>query len=208
MVSLLAGGPVFAASLKWQTTEIHLQAGFGQKQVVAAFPFRNTGVEPVHIVSVVPSCSCLTAESGKEIFLPGEAGEIRAEFVFAENVGHQIKTIAVTTDDPSGRATVLKLIVDIPQPVDVSLRFLFWRAGSAPEEKTIEIVLTAPAQMERGELQCSNPLFVARLEAGSGGRYRLLVKPADTQQPAAGTIGLRVTIAGQPQVYQIYVAVK
>jgi hypothetical protein len=177
-------------------------------QVVAVFPFRNTGDEPVRIVSVVPSCSCMTAELVKQSFLPGEAGEIRADSDFWEKVGHQVKSIAVTTDDPSGRATVLKLIVDIPESVVVSPRFLFWRAGSTPEEKNFEIVLTAPTQMEMGEIQCGNPLFVARLEPEPGDRYRLLVKPSDTQQPASGTIGLKVTIAGQPHIYQVYVAVK
>jgi len=70
------------------------------------------------------------------------------------------------------------------------------------------IVLAEPKQSTIGELQCSNPLFAARLQPEPDGRYRLLVKPANTQQPAAGTIGLNVTIAEKAQVYQVYVAVK
>lgn len=208
LVSLLAGVPSGAAALTWQTHEIHLQAALGQDEVEGVFRFRNTGDTPVRILSASPSCSCVAVQYGKEMVAPGESGEIRAAYKFNGSVGHEVKTIAVVTNDQVGHATILTLTVDIPEPLVVNPRFLFWEMGKDPAEKSVEIVATYPAQTTVGALQCSNTLFAARLQPEAAGRYRLWVKPVDLTQPSTGIIGLNVVIAGHAKVYQIFVAIK
>ncbi|MDD2764128.1 MAG: DUF1573 domain-containing protein [Opitutaceae bacterium] len=205
---LLAAGPSPLTALEWKTTEIHLQAGLGQEQAAGVFLFRNTQNKPVRILSVFADCHCVAARPEKDVYAPGESGEIRAEFVFAGRVGRQIKTITVVSDEPGGKAASLTLTVDIPEPVVVNPRFLFWPTGGPPAERSLEIIVTEPKQTEIGELQCSNPFFSARLQPEQAGRYRLLIKPSGTQQPAEATIRLNVTVAGRPQSYQVYVAVR
>jgi hypothetical protein len=205
---LLAGGQTGQAALEWKITDLQLKTEVGQEQAVAVFPFRNRGEQPVRIISVDPSCSCMAAEPGKEVYAPGETGEIRVEIALAGYVGRLRRSVAVETDDATGRFAELTLTVDIPEPVVINPRFLFWRVGDQPEEKSLEIVVTEPKKTVFGEIECSSPLFHARLLPQPAGGYRLAVEPADLRQPAEAIIRLPVTIGGRPQVRLVYVAVK
>ncbi len=44
------------------------------------FRFRNDGSEPLTITSIIPGCSCVTAETPKEPILPGKTGFIEVEY--------------------------------------------------------------------------------------------------------------------------------
>ena len=202
------GGLPCLAALEWKTTDIQLKAGIGQEQAVAIFPFRNGGDRPVRIVSLDPSCSCMAAEPGKERYAPGESGEIRVELALAGYVGRLRRSVAVETDDPDHKFAELTLTVDIPEPVAITPRFLFWHVGERPEEKSLEIVVAEPAKTTIDGLACGNPLFKVQLRSGPAGHYRLLVKPAEAQQPADATIRLKAVVGGRAQDYVIYVAVK
>jgi hypothetical protein len=208
ILALLAGGQTGQAALEWKITDLQLKTEVGQEQAVAVFPFRNRGEQPVRIISVDPSCSCMAAEPGKEVYAPGETGEIRVEIALAGYVGRLRRSVAVETDDATGRFAELTLTVDIPEPVVINPRFLFWRVGDQPEEKSLEIVVTEPKKTVFGEIECSSPLFHARLLPQPAGGYRLAVEPADLRQPAEAIIRLPVTIGGRPQVRLVYVAVK
>ena len=202
------GGVACSAALEWQMTDLALKTKIGQEQAVAVFAFRNAGDRPVRIIALDPSCSCMAAEPGKELYAPGEAGEIRVTLALAGYVGHLRRSVAVETDDPDHRFTELMLTVDIPEPVAIAPRFLFWRVGDQPEEKSLEIVVAEPAMTTISGIECDNPRFSARLSSGPAGRYRLLVKPAGAQQPADAAIHVKAVIAGRAQDYLVYVAVK
>ena len=208
ILALLAGGQTGRAALEWKTTDLQLKTEVGQERAVAVFPFRNGGNKPVRIISIDPSCSCMAAEPGKEVYASGETGEIRVEVALAGYVGRLRRSVAVETDDATGKFTELILTVDIPEPVVINPRFLFWRVGDQPEEKSLEIVVNEPGKTVFGEIECSSPLFHARLLPRPAGGYRLTVEPADLRQPAEAIIHLPVTIAGRPQVRLVYVAVK
>jgi hypothetical protein len=176
-------GLVCPAGLEWKTTDIALKTEIGQEQAVAVFPFRNAGDKPVRIIALDPSCSCMAAEPGKELYAPGESGEIRVAMALTGYVGHLRRSVAVETDDPDHKFTDLTLTVDIPEPVAITPRFLFWRVGDQPEEKSLEIVVAEPAMTTIGGVECDNPRFRARLAPGPAGRYRLLVKPSGASPP-------------------------
>lgn len=175
---------------------------------MAVFRFRNQGDKPVRIVSLDPSCGCITAEPSKEVYAPGESGEIRVEMAIAGNVGHLRRSIAVETDDAAGRFVDLTLSVDVPEPVSITPRFLFWRVGDRPEQKQLEIVVSEPEKVRIDRIEHGTALFDVQLKPETAVRYRLLVKPASTQKPADAALHLSVTIGARPQVYVIYVAVK
>ncbi|MEY4926653.1 MAG: hypothetical protein RI894_1089 [Bacteroidota bacterium] len=44
------------------------------------FRFRNDGSEPLTISSIIPGCSCVTAEAPKEAIAPGKSGFIEVEY--------------------------------------------------------------------------------------------------------------------------------
>ncbi len=205
---LLLGGLTCPAALEWKMTDIALKTGIGQEQAVAVFPFRNAGDRPVRIIALDPSCSCMAAEPGKELYAPGESGEIRVTLALTGYVGHLQRSVAVETDDPDHKFTALTLTVDIPEPVAINPRFLFWRVGDRPEEKSLEIAVAEPATTTLSGIECDSSRFSARLSSGPAGRYRLLVKPADVQQPADAVIHVKAEIGGRAQDYVVYVAVK
>lgn len=205
---LAVGAPTALADLQWKTTDLEIKTEVGQEDAVAVYPFRNAGDKPVRILSLDPSCNCVSAEPSKELYAPGEAGEIRVTASLAGFVGRLRRSIVVETDDVAGKFAELTLTLDIPEPVTISPRFLLWQVGDKPEEKSLEIVLAEPGKTKLGEVECRHPVFSARLTPEQAGRCRLLVKPADTQRPAEATIRLNVTIAGRPQSCVIYVAVR
>jgi hypothetical protein len=205
---LLAGGPACLASLQWETTALQLKARPGQESLTAAFPFRNSGDKPVRILSVDPSCSCVSAEPDKAVCAPGETGAIRVQLNLTGYIGHLTRTLAITTDDPTGRFAQLVLTVDIPELVNITPRFLFWRIGDQPAAKSAEIAVADPKTTTVGEVECDNPHFRTQLTPGPAGRYRLTIEPADTQKPADATIRLAVSVEGRPQTSVVYVAVK
>ena len=209
IVLLLPLGALSAgAALEWKTRDLQLKTEIGQEQAVAVYSFRNAGTRPVRIVALDPSCSCVEAEPDKEVYAPGATGEIRVDIALTGYVGHLRRSVAVETDDPDEKFTELTLTLDIPEPVAITPRFLFWTVGEPAAEKSLAIATADPARTAIGAVECDNPRFTARLVAGPPGQYRLLVTPPDTGKPVDGTVRLHAVVGGREQVYIIYLAVK
>ncbi len=205
---LLASVLPCAASLEWATTDLTLKAAVGQARAVAVYRFRNTGDRPVRIVALDPSCRCMAAEPGKAVYAPGEEGEIRVDVSLAGYVGRLRRSVAVETDDPGHRYTDLTLTLDVPEPVSIEPRFLFWRVGESPAAKRLRIVVANPAAVSLGRVVSENPAFHVRLTPEGGGRYQLIVQPKETRQPIDAPIRLHASIDGRAEVYVVYAAVK
>jgi hypothetical protein len=69
----------------------------GQK-VEVSFRFRNTGITPLVITQVRPSCGCTIAEQPKEPIAPGAEGHITATFNSAGHPGVNTKSLFVTAN--------------------------------------------------------------------------------------------------------------
>jgi len=209
IVLLLPLGALSAgAALEWKTRDVQLKTEIGQEQAVAVYPFRNAGTRPVRIGALDPSCSCVEAEPDREVYAPGATGEIRVDVALAGYVGHLRRSVAVETDDPDEKFTELTLTLDIPEPVAITPRFLFWSVGEPAAEKSLAIATADPAKTAIGTVECDNPRFAVRLVPGSPGQYRLLVTPPDTGKPVDGTVRLHAVVGGREQIYLIYLAVK
>jgi hypothetical protein len=208
-LSALVVAAVPAAALEWSVQGMELKTVVGQEKAVAVFPFRNRSDKPVRIISVMPSCSCMATAPAKEVYAPGEAGEIRVEIALSGYVGRLRRSVAVETDEAAARFADLTMTLDIPEAVVLNPRFLFWEVGDKPEEKHLEIMATEPAKTSVGEIVSSDPAFQARLEAtGRPGVFRLWVRPKDTQSRIDATIRLNVVLVGRPETRVVYVAVK
>jgi Protein of unknown function (DUF1573) len=204
----LAGIVACPAALEWKTTEVQATAQPGQVALTVTFPFRNTGDHPVRILSLDPSCSCMSAVPNQAVCAPGESGEISVELALTGYAGRLRRAVTVTTDAVDGKFAELTLTVEIPELVAITPRFLFWRVGAAPEEKAVEIVITDPKTTKLDGTECANPHFQAQLSPGPSGAFRLAVKPADTRQPDEAMIHLKVVVSGREQEFVVYAAVK
>src|SRR5205809_7773984 len=127
------------AELKWEQTTVELHPVAGDKEAVGHFKYQNTGSKPVRFKSVHTSCGCTAAQSQKEEVPPGEKGEITATFKIGDRTGTQIKTVTVETDEATNQKTVLTLKAEIPQQLEITPNFVFWRQGEKPDTKTINV---------------------------------------------------------------------
>ena len=57
--------PLRLAGLEWTTTRVELSATAGDSELVADFPFKNTGTSPVSILNLQTSCDCTVATEPK-----------------------------------------------------------------------------------------------------------------------------------------------
>jgi Protein of unknown function (DUF1573) len=105
-----------ADSLAWSVTSVQAAAKPGQHVVNVSFAFQNTGKGPVTLVSIEPSCHCVSAQSDKATYAPGEKGRIDAAMTVTGQSGVEEKSILVTSDEPNTVPTRLSLRVEIPAP--------------------------------------------------------------------------------------------
>src|SRR3954451_8182529 len=123
------------AELKWEQTSIELHPAANDKQAIGHFKYQNTGKTPVRFKSVHASCGCTTAQTQKEEVPPGGKGEITATFNIGDRTGTQVKTVTVETDEATNQKTVLTLKAEIPQQLEVTPNFVFWKQGDKPDQK-------------------------------------------------------------------------
>lgn len=198
-----------AWALEWSQTEVRQQSAPGQKIAEASFAFRNAGDQPVHIFSVQPSCDCVTAKAPKNVYAPGEAGNIAVSFALDGREGPQEKIVTVTTSDAPKRPTTLKLFVEIGEPVAIAPRLLIWQVGENTVEKAFVITVSRPDETALGNVQAADESFGSRIEKlPTLGSYRVWVKPATTARLAQTTIRLNATVLGQPRVFVLQAMVK
>lgn len=130
LMALLLMAPGLWAALEFETTSVNGgTVGHEQKQFVAKFPFKNTGDSTIKILSANSSCGCTVPALSKDVYAPGESGEITATFDFGARTGRQQKNITVVTDGEPQRIT-LRLSVTIPEVLTIQPRVVFWNIGA------------------------------------------------------------------------------
>lgn len=89
------------ASITWNKTTIDFGEVPFNNPVSAEFNFNNSGMMPVIISDVKPSCGCTVAEFPKQPISSGEEGEISVTFD-AKTTGYFSKTITVHSNIQGG----------------------------------------------------------------------------------------------------------
>ena len=145
------------AELKFDKTEIELHPAPADKQAVGHFTYQNTGKQPVHLKSVKASCGCTTAQTQKDDVPPGEKGEITATFNIGDRTGTQVKTVTVETDDAAKPSTVLTLRTIIPQQLEITPTFVFWKQGEKPDPKVITVKVGKEFTVNHIKVTSSSP---------------------------------------------------
>lgn len=205
MAVLAACGPASRAALVWPQQEIRMQVAADAEVVPVAFPFRNAGRDVVRIVSIQPDCGCTTARLAKEQWQPGENGEVAATLALQGRTGRVERHIQVTTDDAPDQPTMLTFVVEVPEVVSITPRFLPWATDGATDERWVSIVFSDPQTMRIDEVRCDSPWFQTRLEpAGKPGSYRLGVRPKDGAPPSQVAIQIKATVASHPKTFIVY----
>lgn len=181
---LSASAMLCCAALEWESTRLDLPAKVGQEEIVGVFKFENTGETPVEILTTRSSCGCTVPELTKNVYAPGESGEIKAVFTVGSRVGPQRKTITVTTDAPDQRVTRLILSTKIPEIATIRPKMLLWRNGSELEWKETVIKTDAENKVSIPKLDEGQPKLPTHelLPTETPGEYKLRIKPENTTE--------------------------
>ena len=187
------------AELKWEQTSVELHPAATDKQAIGHFKYQNTGKTPVRFKSVHASCGCTTAQTQKEEVPPGGKGEITATFNIGDRTGTQVKTVTVETDEATNQKTVLTLKAEIPQQLEITPNFVFWKQGDKPDSKTIDVKVGKDFNVKHIKVTSATPNFEAKVEEAGNGQFKINVKPQDTSKPVASM--LTIQAEDSPKVF-------
>jgi hypothetical protein len=179
------------AELKWDQTTIELHPTPADKQAVGHFKYQNAGKTPVRFKSVHASCGCTTAQTQKDEVPPGQSGEITATFNIGDRTGTQVKTVTVETDDPTNSKTILTLRTIIPQQLEITPTFVFWKQGEKPDPKQITVKAGKEFTVKHLKVTSSSPDFQTKIEEKGNGEFKVDVQPQDTNKIAASTLTIQ-----------------
>lgn len=96
-------------------TDLNLGSLRAGAVVVREILLRNTGKKPLEIRSLVPNCTCLTAQVDGKSIAPGAIGKLTLNFSSGERTGRQNKSLLIYSNDPLNpvqRITLTTLISD------------------------------------------------------------------------------------------------
>jgi len=124
------------AALQWDTQERVLDTRLDDTELGTSFRFTNTGEDTVVILKVRHSCGCTTTGLDKEVFDPGESGEIKVHMSLDGLMGEQAKSIMVYTSDNPENPEVLWIYTDVPVRHQLNPAILAWSFRSNPFART------------------------------------------------------------------------
>src|SRR5712664_4414351 len=179
------------AELKWEQTSVELHPAPNDKQAVGHFKYQNVGKQAVHFKSVKASCGCTTAQSQKDDVPPGEKGEITATFNIGDRTGTQVKTVTVETDDAAKPSTVLTLRTIIPQQLEITPTFVFWKQGEKPDPKVITVKVGKDFTVNHIKVTSSSPDYQTKVEEAGKGEFKIDVQPKETNSLSASTLTIQ-----------------
>ena len=178
------------AELKFDKNEIELHPKPDDKQAIGHFTYLNTGKTPVKFKSVKASCGCTAAQTQKDEVKPGEKGEVTATFNIGDRTGTQVKTVTVETDDPTKPSQVLTLRTIIPQQLEISPTFVFWKQGEKPDPKTITVKVGKEFTVKHIKVTSSTPDFQTKVQEGNG-EFKIDVQPKETNTLGGTTLTIQ-----------------
>jgi len=190
---LAVAGFLHAAALTFEKDLLVIDAPADAGSIVADFNFENKTDQPVTIVKVDKTCSCIAVQvsDGKLVYAPGEKGQIRATFDMGNFYGVVDKTVVLYLDkDPADKPSVtLTVEVHIPVLVLIKEKTLKWSIGAKPETQKIDITMDYAKPINIVANSCSSDNFKVELKTLEGGKhYELLVTPIDTKDPGLAII--------------------
>ena len=145
----------------------------------------------MHFKSVHASCGCTTAQTQKDEVPPGGTGEITATFNIGDRTGTQVKTVTVETDEAANSKTVLTLKTIIPQQLEITPTFVFWKQGDKPDPKTITVKAGKEFTVKHIKVTSSSPDFQTKVEEKGNGEFQIDVQPQETKNLVASTLTIQ-----------------
>lgn len=90
------------ATMEFKDSVMDFGAIVDGEVVTKEYEFKNNGKSPLIVSNANGSCGCTVADFPRKPVAPGESGVIKVQFNSAGKVGHQEKTVSLTTNSKRG----------------------------------------------------------------------------------------------------------
>lgn len=199
-----------AAELVWETKEVRIKAALTDKEIVASFPFKNTGSDPVKFKSFKSACGCVTIAASTMEVPPGSTGNVKVVFTPEFRQGMQKRPIAVQFDDEKQTRMALYLHVEIPEVIRPKPIFMRWGPEETLEPKAVTIETDESHPVESMTVRATNPLWEAKVSPAPNSRnYVLEVSPRARRRVQSQYVEVEARLAnGQVKRTNVYVVVR
>lgn len=176
------------AKLEFEETAVELKAKPSDERLLTTFKFKNTGDEKVKISKISIGCSCMKAAADKEIYAPGESGQIDVVFKLGSFTGHNSKTMTVVAGE---QRTRLRVGVQIPNVITITPNVLEWYMGDKLEPKKFTVKVEHPDPINITEMKASREGFDPELKVIKEGReYEITLTPESIEVGMLGYLRL------------------
>src|SRR5205823_8855965 len=140
---------------------------------------------------VQASCGRTAAQSQKDEVGPGQTRELTATLNIGDRTGTQVKTVTVEPDEAANQKTVLTLKAVIPQQLEISPTFVFWKQGEKPDPKQISVKVGKDFTVKHIKVTSSTPNFQTKVEDTGKGEFKIDVTPQDTNKLVASMLTIQ-----------------
>lgn len=207
-VFLWCGLLSLSASLTWEKTLFEHTAKPGEERVTATFAFTNSGHEPVEILNMRATCGCTVPALEKRVYEPGESGEIDVVFSYGSRTGEQNLNVTVfTTERP--QPTQLRLLVTIPQLVELTPRIVYWRRGEPMDPRIVRIRVASEHGVAITDVRPHNNAFAHTLTENGEGDYTLEITPPPDGERQMGRFDIVSNFPEKnPRVFPVFVGLR
>ncbi len=200
------------ASIEWEKKEITVAVHPVQLKKEVDFKFRNTGNDPVELLSMRPSCSCISAHPEKRRYLPGESGILKVVFDLGNRTGPQKKSVKIITSDNPAQNQILYLKIDIPEAYLFSTKRLTWESGQKKPTKTVTLTNVSSGAISIGKVTSSDDRLKIEIKTlREGFEYRLELTPEAGLENTRSVIRIQTIPPDgmtESKSYKIYVRIK
>ncbi|HTB81962.1 MAG TPA: DUF1573 domain-containing protein [Opitutaceae bacterium] len=188
---------VLSAALQWDTTAVMLQPTPDQSTIDAVFPFKNTGPDPVSILSLDASCSCLSPSSVTGVYDAGQSGVLKVRFNIGSKLGTVVEHVTVHTTDKANEKVNLRLTINIPVVFKIEPEFLIWDQGGPADTREAYFYDFTGKGLKPTTVYSTDANFTAVLVPElDQKRYAIRVTPGSTDAEIGTSIYMDVDMGG------------
>lgn len=200
------------AALKWEATSKSIKVHPLQASATVRFLFVNTGLEPVEMLEIKPTCDCLSGKVEKQIYTSGEKGVLEVVFNLEKREGPQRKALLVKTSADSGNPLSLYVSTRIPETFKASSKRLVWNPNEERKAKSIRIINQHQKPFHLAKAVPSREGVGAKLKAiRDGYEYELVVQPSAGRENGLVPIKIHPEVpegVGKVKIFTVYALLK
>lgn len=200
--------PVWGA-LTWEKNSLDFTMEAGAGELIAEFPFKNEGTEPVTIGELKSSCGCAEPTVKTKVIPPGGADVLRVVYMPGDRVGPQSAQLTVATDEKGAAPVSLRLRINIQAAVSFAPRLVRWSKADGSVPRIIEIKQLGETPVRIIEVKPASDALSTELKPGAEvGTWQLVLTPKSTESPSTTKVAISTEVGERKTTYTVFGVVR